>query len=146
MHILSCLLSLAFLLDVTQALLAGKFCPSACEFTLQYVTFNDTDAWLSRKVRACRSQLRTTSAYLCFDQFCDNDGEKEKWIEEQSLWCDENAGVKLPEFHDVLSNWTAEDISIIRRLNVDEAQSNPIVDEVLLPYSSFLERAYTTMV
>ncbi|KAH7379419.1 ferric-chelate reductase [Phaeosphaeria sp. MPI-PUGE-AT-0046c] len=145
MHILSCFLSLIALLHVTQALLLGKFCPSACEFTLQYVTFNDTDAWLSRKVRACRSQLLITSVYLCFDQYCEYDVEGEKWIHEQSLWCDEHAGVKLPEIHDVLDKWTAEDIASVRRLGLDEAQSGLLVNEVLLPDSSFHERAYTTM-
>lgn len=149
MHILSYLsylLSLASLSHVTQALVSGKFCPSACEFTLQYVIFNDTDASLSRKVRACRSQLRITSAYLCFNQYCEDDGEKEKWIKEQSTWCEENAGVKLPEFHDVLDAWAAEDIASVRRVHFDEVQSNPVVDEVALPDLTFLERAYTTMV
>lgn len=146
MHILSCLLSLAPLLHVTQALLAGKFCPSACDFTLQYVTFNDTDASLSRKVRACRSELRITSVYLCFEQYCDDDGEKEKWIDEQSSWCEEHADAILPDFHDILDEWSVIDIGRVRRVDVDEAQSNLIVDEVLLPDWSFLERAYTTMV
>jgi hypothetical protein len=133
---------------VTDALYTGKFCPSACDFTLNYVTFNDTDASLSRKIRSCRSKLRTTSLYLCFDQYCAKDGSSAQWIAEQSPWCNDHAGVGLPNLEDVVRNWTVHDIAKIRRLDADEAKwsSSLVVDEVVLPDLHFFDRAFTTMV
>jgi hypothetical protein len=146
MRIPSGLFHLISLLHVTQALYVGKFCPSACDFTLNYATFNDTDSWLSRKVRLCRSELRVTSLYLCFDQNCANDGSSERWIEEQRPWCDEHAGVRLPDLHDVVGHWTERDVASIRRLDEDEFKSSPPLNEVVLPEARFLHRAFTTMV
>lgn len=131
---------------VASALYAGRFCPSACELTLNYATFNDTDAWLSRKVRSCRSELRVTSLYLCFEEYCKDDGAREKWIEDQRPWCDEFAGVTLPAYHDVVDQWTLERRAGLRRLDADTALSWPTLDEVVVPEEHFFDRAFMTMV
>lgn len=131
---------------VTDALFSGEFCPSACDLTLNYVTFNDTEPWLSKKIRSCRSGLRVTSSYLCFNQYCADDGSGANWIAEQNLWCEKHAGVRLPDFHDVVGNWTEHDVASIRRLDVDEAKSSPVINQVVLPESHFLDRAFITMV
>jgi hypothetical protein len=130
---------------VATSLYAGKFCPLACELTLNYATFNDTDAWLSRKVRSCRSNLRTSSLYLCFDQFCDGDKEAEAWIQEQTLWCEEHAGVTLPAFHDIVDRWSSSSKADVRRVGAEEAMKLPMLNEVVIPYNAFFARAYTTM-
>jgi hypothetical protein len=134
------------LLHVVGALYSGRFCPLACGLTLNYATFNDTDAWLSKKVRSCRSELRVTSLYLCFAQYCRGEEEGEKWIRNESPWCDEHAGVTLPAFHDVVDHWTTQDRVGIRRLDANEAESFPVLGEVVLPDARFVERAFTTMV
>jgi hypothetical protein len=148
MRIPSGLLIWITLLDVTDALYSGKFCSPACDFTLNYVTFNDTDASLSRKTRSCRSKLRTTSLYLCFDQYCAKDDQVAQWIADQSSWCNVHAGVGLPTLEDVVGNWTVPDIASIRRLDADEAKwsSSLVVEEVVLPSFHFFDRAFTTMV
>ena len=146
MRVSSGLLSLFSLLYVTDALYSGKFCPSACDLTLNYATFNDTDLWLSRKVRSCRSELRITSLYLCFAQYCEDDGEIEKWIRDESPWCDKHAGVTLPAYQEVVDGWTSHDRAVIRRLDADEAMNFPVLGEVVLPDARFYERAFTTMV
>jgi hypothetical protein len=140
------ILLLTPLLHVTSALYAGRFCPLACDFTLNHATFNNTDAWLARKVRSCRSQLRVTSLYLCFAEYCEDEEEGEKWIKTESPWCDEHAGVTLPAFHDVVDQWATEDRASCKRLDADEAQSFPVLNEVVLPDARFFERAFTTMV
>jgi hypothetical protein len=140
------ILYLATYTHVTHALYSGKFCPQACDFTLNYATFNDTDAWLSKKVRSCRSELRVTSLYLCFAEYCKDEEEGEKWIRTKSPWCDKHAGLALPGFHDVVDRWTTGDIAKLTTLGAEEAQSSPILGETVLPDARFFERAFSTMV
>jgi hypothetical protein len=146
MRIPTGLLYLSTLLNVASALFAGRFCPLACDFTLNYATFNDTDAWLSKKVRSCRSDLRVTSLYLCFEEYCADDGEREIWIEDQRPWCDEHAGVTLPPFHNVVDRWTSDDRAGLRRLEAEAALLFPMLDGVVVPEEHFFNRASTTLV
>ncbi|KAL6704881.1 hypothetical protein ACN47E_007564 [Coniothyrium glycines] len=123
----------------------GRFCPLACELTLNYVTFNDSDTWLSRKVQACRSGLRTESLYLCFDQFCKYEEDIEQWIQGQSTWCEEHAGITLPGFHDVIDTWSPSGKAAVKRLSLEEATNTSVISEIVIPYETFFERAFTTM-
>jgi replicative superfamily II helicase len=146
MHNLLIIFCTSNLLNAVSALYSGTFCPQSCELAINYVTFNDTDAWLSRKIRSCRSELRLTSLYLCFDQFCADDGEKEKWIEINAHSCVESAGVTLPGYHDVVDHWTAHDKAGVRRLSAEEALTWPTLDESVLPSMQFFARAFMTTV
>jgi len=134
------------LINVNSALYTGKWCPVACDTTLNYATFNDTDAWLSNKVQACRSKLRVTSLYLCFENYCEDDGARIGWIEEQSGWCDEHAGVTLPSYQHVVDPWKPSVGTNVTALSADEALKSPVLGEVVLPDASFVHRAFTTMV
>jgi hypothetical protein len=134
------------ILHVVRASYSGPFCPQACDLALGYPIFNDTDAWLSKKVRSCRSKFRITSLYLCFAQYCEDDGEPEKWIGDDSPWCDEHAGVPMPFYHDVIDGWTARDRDRVTRLSAEEAMSFPVLSEVVIPDASYFDRAFTTMV
>lgn len=130
---------------VAHALNSGNFCPLACAFTLGYPSFNDTDAWLAKRVRSCRSELHITSLYLCFDRFCEDDGEREIWISSQWPWCEEHAGVALPGFHHVVDRWSIDEKEAVKRLGAEEAMSSPVFGEVVLPDDRFFDRAFTTM-
>ncbi|KZM23559.1 oxidoreductase [Ascochyta rabiei] len=147
MHIVGC--TTVFLLglpNIADALRFGKWCPRACDLTLGYATFNDTDPWLSRKIRQCRSELRVSSLYLCFDDFCDlNDGEVPRYIAETSEWCDEHAGVTLPSLHDVVDHWTPEDRAQLPRLSAEKALKWPVLSSVVFLDESFFERGFTTL-
>ncbi|KAJ4983319.1 ferric reductase like transmembrane component [Stagonosporopsis vannaccii] len=147
MHIVWCMLLLLFgFADVTVALRSGKWCPRACDLTLGYATFNDTDPWLSRKVRQCRSDLRINSLYLCLDEFCSlQDGEVPKFIAENNEWCDEHAGITLPSFHDIVERWTPEDRTQLPRHSAEKAVTWPILTTVVLPEDDFFQRAFTTL-
>jgi hypothetical protein len=131
---------------VTNALYAGKYCSLACETSIDYVTFNDTDAWLSRKVRQCRSELRIASLYLCFDEYCADGDEVSQWIEDQTSWCEEHAGVTLTSFHEVVTRITPDERARIKRLPADEALQSPSFGEILIPDGRSFERAFTTLV
>lgn len=148
MHVAWCTtLFILGLTNVANALRSGKWCPRACELTLNYATFNDTDPWLSRKVRQCRSDLRIASLYLCFDDFCDlNDGEVPRFIAETSEWCDEHAGVTLPPFRDVVDRWSPEDRAHLPKYSAESAVTWPVLNTVVLPEINFLERAFATLV
>jgi hypothetical protein len=137
--------SYAFI-EVTNALYAGKYCPLTCETSINYVTFNDTDSWLSRKVRQCRSDLRITSLYLCFDEYCADGDEVENWIQDQTPWCEEHAGVTLPSLHDVVTGITPDKRARIKRLPAAEALRSPSLGDYVIPDGRFFERAFTTMV
>ncbi|KAF2852580.1 ferric-chelate reductase-like protein [Plenodomus tracheiphilus IPT5] len=131
--------------NVAAALRSGKYCPVACDTTLNYATFNDTDSWLSRKVRSCRSDLRITSLYLCFDEYCKDDGFKLEYIEEQSRWCDEHAGVTLPEYHELVDRWKSDRTHVVARLSAEYAFKWPVLEVVVIPDLSLFERAFTTI-
>jgi hypothetical protein len=131
---------------VVTALRSGRWCPAACDLSLNYVTFNDTEPWLGRKVRACRSELHVTSRYLCFREYCEEDAEIGKLIVEQSAWCDEHAGAALPLYHDVVDLWMGEDVAGVKRLEADDAFKAPVLTEVVIPDEAFFERAFTTLV
>ena len=148
MHFAWCISLLLFTLtDVVSALRSGKWCPRACELTLNYATFNDTDPWLSRKVRQCRSDLRIVSLYLCFDEFCSlEDGKVSEYIADSSEWCDEHAGITLPPFHQTVDGWTPEDRAQVPRLSAAQAVTWPVLNTTVLPEHDFLERAFTTLV
>lgn len=138
-------ISLLSLTDVTTALYSGKWCPRACDLTLNYATFNDT-AQASRKVRSCQSELRTTSLYLCFEEYCNDDGEREIFLDEVGAWCEEHAGVTLPNYQDVVDRWTPEDRARVKKFSADEGLKFPILDVVVVPDEQFFERGFTTLV
>ncbi|CAN9252134.1 unnamed protein product [Alternaria sp. RS040] len=145
MRALSISIILYTLANVAQSLYSGKFCPLACETTINYVTFNDTDPSLSRKFRACQSDLRVTSLYLCFEEFCKRDGHIEEQIESRNLWCEAHANITLPSFHDVVDRWAPDQRGKIRRLQAEEALEFPSIDEVVIPSDMLVKRAFTTM-
>lgn len=132
--------------DVATALYLGRWCPIACDTTLNYATFNDTNLRLSKKVRSCQSNFRINSLYLCFDEYCDGDGKREEWIREQSSWCDKHAGVKLPSYHEVVDRWKPDARKGVKRWTADEAMKWPALDEIVIPDADFFARAFTTMV
>lgn len=139
-------LTFCYLWNVATASYLGEWCPVACETTLGYATFNDTDVWLSRKVRSCRSNLHVTSLYLCFDEYCEDDGSKEEWIDEQSSWCDVHAGTTLPDYQTVVDCWKSEAKKNVTRLSADAAMKWPVLSHFVIPDAGFFERAFTTTV
>lgn len=134
------------LTGASHALYSGKYCPLACETGVNYVTFNDTDPSLSSKIRGCQSELRVTSLYLCFDEFCIQDSQTEKWIENQNPWCEAHANITLPSFRDILDQWTPDDKARVTRLSAEKALRFPTIDEVVIPSDELVRRAFTTMV
>lgn len=146
MRVYTILVTLYSLTNIVQALVSGKHCPLACETVSNYITFNDTDPLLQRQVRACRSNLRITSIYLCADEFCRQDGEIERWTENQRIWCDENANITLPSFQEVVDDWTADAKGNVRRIHASEALEFPFLNEIVIPDPQFFDRAYTTIV
>ncbi|KAF2125976.1 ferric-chelate reductase-like protein [Dothidotthia symphoricarpi CBS 119687] len=133
------------LADVTTALYVGKWCPRACDLTLDYATFNDTGAQQSRKARKCRSEKHITSLYLCFEEYCKDDGERDSFLHEEVTWCEERIGVTLPSYQDVVNRWTPEYKAGVKRLSADEGLEFPILGEVVVPDDMFFERAFTTL-
>jgi hypothetical protein len=130
----------------TAPLHSGKYCPQSCESIFNYITFNDTDAGLSWKIRKCRSELSVTAIYLCDYTHCrSEDGEVENWISTWRTWCLQHSGNELPDYHDVVDQWTAGEIAEIRRFNATEAVSFPTVKELTLPDDEFFENAFNTL-
>ncbi|KAF2105447.1 ferric-chelate reductase-like protein [Lophiotrema nucula] len=126
------------------ALKSGKHCLSACELNLNYVTFNDADAKVSFKVKACQSRLRAASLYLCFAEYCTQDG-RDEWLREENTGCQRLANLTLPPF-DIVSNYTPEDVARVRRLPADRGSSGIILNEVVIPDANFFDRAFQTLV
>ncbi|USP77444.1 hypothetical protein yc1106_04718 [Curvularia clavata] len=131
--------------NVTHTYYSGEYCPLACETTINYVSFNDTDPSLSWKVNACRSTFRINSLYLCFDEFCKRDGAISAWIRTQNHSCTADANVTLPSLPQVLNQWRPDDRDKLERLTVAKALSFPSVNHPVLPETSLLDRAFTTV-
>ena len=145
---LATLLFFFFISRATSAapLHSGKYCPQSCEAIFNYITFNDTDTGPSWKIRKCRSELSVTAVYLCLDVHCrSDDGEVAKWIGTWSAWCSKHSGNELPEFHNIVDPWTAEEIAKVRRFNATEALLFPVVDALTLPDDDFFEDAFATL-
>lgn len=138
--------SLLSFTDVTAALYGGKWCPRACDLTLDYATFNDTDVQLPRKVRSCQSELRITSLYLCLDEYCKEDSERQTFLDDKGEWCKEHAHVTLPGYEDVVDRWTPEVREGVKKLSADEALKFPSLAVYVVPDDRFFERAITTLV
>lgn len=132
--------------DVAVTLRSGRYCPVACDTTLNYATFNDTDSSLSKKVRSCQSGLRVTSFYLCLDWYCEFDKSSASYVGEQSEWCDKHAGGALPGYHQLVNHWKTQHGTNVTKLRADEAFEWPNLYQVVIPDSSFFERAFTTIV
>ncbi|KAF1847286.1 ferric-chelate reductase-like protein [Cucurbitaria berberidis CBS 394.84] len=139
------IITLCASINVASALYSGKWCPRACATAVDYATFNDTDSSLSRKVRACQSELRINSLYLCFDEYCDSDGEREGWIRDQRPACNKRTNVTLPSYHDVVDRWEPDAKQGVRRLTADDAMKYPVLNETVIPDASFFARSFTTM-
>lgn len=125
---------------------SGESCPLACETTTNYVTFNDTDPPLPWNVNACRSHFRIASLYLCFDEFCKQDGTISAWIQNHNHSCLADANVTLPSFQHVLDQWQPDDRDRVQRLSAVQALTFPSVNHTVLPEDALLERAFTTVV
>lgn len=130
--------------QITNALRSGKFCFSGCELGLGYANFNDTDPMLSKKIRSCHSILRSTSLYLCFEEYCKDEG-REEWLWGANETCRVVADVSMVSY-DLIANYAPDDIARIRRLKGEEALSYPSLNEVVIPDEAFFERAFTTLV
>lgn len=124
----------------------GKYCPQSCEITLDYVSFNDTDAGLSKKIRHCRSDKHITSVYICLNTYCQSyNADIAQWLDEQDTWCYQHDKQHLPDYHDVIGSWSPEQIAQIRRFDYTESQSWPVFDTVVLPNDSLFERTFSTL-
>ncbi|EMD63374.1 hypothetical protein COCSADRAFT_143289 [Bipolaris sorokiniana ND90Pr] len=132
-------------MNVTYDFYTGHDCPLSCETTINYVTFNDSNPLLPWKVNACRSDLRITSLYLCFDEFCQRDGAVASWIETQSLWCSHNTNVTLPSLQHVLDQWSPEAKNKVERLSATNALEFPSLNHLVIPEHDLFKRAYTTV-
>ncbi|CBX97522.1 similar to ferric-chelate reductase [Plenodomus lingam JN3] len=108
---------------------------------------DDTDSWLSKKVQSCTSNLRITSLYLCYDEYCQDDAFKAESIDEQSRWCNEHTNVTLPDYHSVVNRWKSSHPRDVTRLSAEDAFKwpVPVLGEVVVPDASFFERAFTTI-
>ena len=140
------LISLLFFLGSFRGALSlryQKWCFDGCELNINYVNFNDTEAG-SKKFRSCHSLQRATSLYLCFHEFCVDEGRNE-WIDSASETCQRLANTTLPPY-DIISNFTPEQIAGIRRLGADEAMTFPLLNEVIIPDESFFQRSHSTLV
>lgn len=137
---------LAWSLQRALALRAGRWCFEGCETNINYVEFNDTDLAIgSHKSRACHSQLRVSSLYLCIQELCEADG-REAWLNQANDSCLKLANASLPSYDDVLSKYSQDQRQRIRRLSADQAFTRPLLGEVVIPEVSFHERASSTLV
>lgn len=124
----------------------GKYCFDACDLTLNYVDFNDTNSALSKK-RTCQSVLHAKSQYLCIDLYCDNEG-RDGWLRNVNETCKRTVGQPIPPWS-VIDEFPPEEVSRLRRLRAEEAMwntRNPPLNEVVIPEEAFFKRAFKTLV
>ena len=142
-------LLLLFLFGASNAasnLRTGTHCFDACDLTLNYVDFNDTDRSLSKKVRTCGSVFHASSLYLCADVYCEENG-REEWLAGANKTCEETVGERLPSWS-VIEEYTEEDVAGLRRLRAEEGlwdSEKVVLGEVVIPDQDFFGRAFRTI-
>jgi hypothetical protein len=128
---------------VADALKAGKYCFAGCDLILNYVGFNDTSG-VPKKVASCTSKLRALSLYLCIDEYC-SDGGRGDWLLDMNDTCQRFANASLPPYS-IVAEYGPEGRAALKRLSADEAFSQPILGEEVLPDEVFFQRAFDTLV
>ncbi|KAF2279748.1 uncharacterized protein EI97DRAFT_413032 [Westerdykella ornata] len=145
-HLLWPLLLFVHTRHVAAAVRRGGHCFDACDLTLTYLDFNDTDRALSKKSRTCQSALHATSLYLCIDEHCVEDG-REEWLDGVNGTCQNAAGISIPPWT-IIDTFTPEDRAHVRRLKAEEGMwysRGPPLNEVVLPDDDFFDRAFKTL-
>ena len=125
----------------------SDFCLNACELTLNYVDFVDTNSTLPKKTRRCQSILFASSLYLCAWEYCKADSHG-LWLVEKNEQCVRLANVTLPPY-DIIRNYTDDDVAGLRRLSAQEDLWNgaqTYLSEVVIPEAAFFDRAFKTLV
>ena len=141
------LFSLGTCQNFALALRAGKHCFGGCELTIAYVGFNDTPPGLSRKKSECLSELKTTSLYLCIEEFCTASG-RESWLNDKNEMCVRLGNQTLLPY-EIVREYSPEDIASLRRLHLDEASRGSgalVLDEIVIPDETFFGTAFRTLV
>ena len=122
---------------------SGEWCFGGCETAINYAKFNDTGSG-SKKIRSCESRLRATSLYLCFEEYCTNDG-RDAWLENANEACRIKSNATMPPFN-IVDRYSPDERNNIRRLSAEEALLWPTLNEVVIPDENLFERAFTTLV
>ncbi|KAF4951396.1 hypothetical protein FSARC_12926 [Fusarium sarcochroum] len=108
-----------------------RVCYESCVVSLQPVHFDDMLRNQTGFTATCYSPKAILSLYLCLDVYC-MPGARESGLTPLNETCREHAHVVLPPF-DVISNYTAEDIEKIRRVEQNETQEIDTFREVVIP-------------
>lgn len=125
------------------ALRSGEWCFGGCDTVINYANFNDTGPG-SKKARSCESTLRTTSLYLCIDEYCTDTG-RTAWLQNANRTCSQKNNITLPPYN-IIDRYTPEERAGIKRLSAEEAFTWPTLNEIVIPDDDIFERAFTTMV
>lgn len=122
-----------------------SFCAQACQNCLRSFRFTDSSPADSKFSQSCRSRLALSSAYLCFETECGPE-DRAASISSVNETCIDVIGIPVPGF-DIVANYTADDISRLRRVTRDEslAVGEPF-SEPVLPSSEHFNAWFETLV
>ncbi|GJN79677.1 hypothetical protein PLIIFM63780_003195 [Purpureocillium lilacinum] len=96
-----------------------SFCAQACQNCLRSFRFTDSSPADSKFSQSCRSRLALSSAYLCFETECGPE-DRAASISSVNETCIDVIGIPVPGF-DIVANYTADDISRLRRVTRNES-------------------------
>ncbi|KAF5019322.1 hypothetical protein F66182_8679 [Fusarium sp. NRRL 66182] len=106
-------------------------CYESCQASLRQVHFDDMLRNQTGFTKTCYSPRAILSLYLCLDVYC-MPGARDVGLTPLNETCLEHAHLTLPPF-DVVSNYTAEDIDKIRRVERNESDGSVIFREIVVP-------------
>ncbi|KAI0004351.1 ferric reductase like transmembrane component [Xylariaceae sp. FL0662B] len=122
----------------------GAPCFEACEWTVRPIKFTDP-AGLSPipRVRSCQSHLALTSLYLCTAFYC-TASERTAGLDALNVTCQTSVQLSIPPFS-LIANYTADDISHVRRLQHSEWDDAVTFAEAVIASDQFFTLVFDTL-
>lgn len=122
-----------------------RVCYDSCFTCLKPVQFDDSlRNHTNFLTTLCYSPKAILSLYLCLDIYC-MPGARDAGLTPFNDTCREQAHIVLPPF-DVISNYTAEDIKTIHRVEQNETEGATVFSDIVIPSETWFGIWWDTLV
>jgi hypothetical protein len=117
-------------------------CASACQESLDGLTFNGTDPNVEYYTAYCNSILRAQSTYVCSRYYC-SPGDLIAGLDYLNKSCQKYGSTSLPPYSIILN---VTDIEKLRIIGIDDAHLAETIGTIVFPSRDLFEIALRTIV